>query len=169
MSTTQELSSAFRLPGHALAGERAGRPAAPAALPRWTALSRRLASALRRPSARNHLLDIVAIAVAALDVWLYIPQDAPSYSLPLSTAAVAALLLRRRLPFITVLATIPGFMVGWSQLAAMIALGFLAHRKGTHWQMWVGATLVLACRFVLWPPAEMAALSWGEHLLECSS
>ncbi|MQA63158.1 MAG: sensor histidine kinase [Actinophytocola sp.] len=118
----------------------------------------------RRPWLLSLLIDIAAISVAVLDVWLVIPEEAPTYSIVLSGVACAALLGRRWLPFATVLATIPGFMTGWSQLAAMIALGFLAHRKGMHWQVWVGALLVIASRFVIWPPADMLALAWGEHV-----
>lgn len=119
-----------------------------------------------RPSQSSVLLTALAIGIAVLDVWLVIPEDAPTYSLTFSSIACAALACRRRFPFLTVLATIPGFFVGWSQLAAMIALGFLAYRKGMHWQTWVGAGLVIACRFVLWPWPEMLALDWRQHVLD---
>lgn len=119
-----------------------------------------------RPSLSSLLLTTLAIGIAVLDVWLVIPEDAPTYSLVFSSIACAALACRKRLPFLAVLATIPGFFVGWSQLAAMIALGFLAYRKGMHWQTWVGAGLVVACRFVLWPWSEMVGLDWRQHVLD---
>ena len=112
------------------------------------------------------LLTAVGIGIAALDVWLVIPPDTPTYSLVFSSVACAALACRHRFPFLTVLVTIPGFFVGWSQLAAMIALGFLAYRKGMHWQTWVGAGLVVACRFTLWPWSGMLALDWRQHVLD---
>lgn len=112
------------------------------------------------------VVDVVAISVAALDVWLVIPPEAPTYSIVLSAIACVALVGRRWTPFLVLLATVPGFMVGWSQLAAMLALGFLAHRKGISWQTWTGAGLVLACRFVLWPLEDMLALGWREHVLD---
>ncbi|MTD55882.1 sensor histidine kinase [Amycolatopsis pithecellobii] len=111
-------------------------------------------------------IDGAAMLLAALDVWLVIPDKAPPYSIYLSALACLVLPARRRLPFVTVLGTIPGFLTGWSQLAAMIALGMLATRKQTHWQVWVGAALVWACRFVQWPPADFAQLSWREHVLD---
>ncbi|MGH3520311.1 MAG: histidine kinase [Haloechinothrix sp.] len=131
----------------------------------WARLIART-GALRRPAVTNLLIDIVAISIAVLDVWLVIPEDAPDYSIVLSGTACVALVGRRWFPFLTLLATVPGFMVGWAQIAAMLALGFLAHRKGMSWQTWVGAALVLACRFVLWPLADMVALTWREHVLD---
>jgi signal transduction histidine kinase len=111
-------------------------------------------------------LDISAVLLAALDVWLVIPEKAPPYSLYFSAAACLALVFRRWLPFMVVLGTVPGFLTGWSQLAAMIALGMLATRKQTHWQVWVGAALVWACRFIQWPLSDFATLSWREHAID---
>jgi signal transduction histidine kinase len=120
---------------------------------------------LRRP-ALSVVLDAIAIALAVLDVWLVIPEKAQPYSVVLSGAACLALAARRWLPFVAVLATIPGFLAGWSQLAAMIALGMLATRKQWHWQTWVGGGLVWVCRFIAWPLSEFAQLSWREHVLD---
>lgn len=111
-------------------------------------------------------VDAAAILLAALDVWLVIPDKAPTYSIYLSAFACLALAARRWLPFVVVLGTVPGFLTGWSQLAAMIALGMLATRKQTHWQVWVGAGLVWMCRFIQWPLTDFAALSWREHVLD---
>lgn len=111
-------------------------------------------------------VDAAAIVLAVLDVWLVIPDKAPSYSIYLSGLACLALAARRWLPFVVVLGTVPGFLTGWSQLAAMIALGMLATRKQTHWQVWVGAALVWACRFIQWPLSDFATLSWREHVLD---
>lgn len=125
----------------------------------WDVLARRQTWAPRA-------VDAAAILLAALDVWLVIPDKAPTYSIYLSAFACLALAARRWLPFVVVLGTVPGFLTGWSQLAAMIALGMLATRKQTHWQVWVGAGLVWMCRFVQWPLADFAALSWREHVLD---
>lgn len=158
MTTTQELSmTTFRLDSTGPFGIVRKRL--------WSA-GRFISAASRRESVRRLLIDITAIAIAVLDVWLYIPEEAPpAYSPVFSGIACVALLGRRWFPFLTVLGTVPGFMVGWSQLAAMIALGFLAHRMGLTWKTWVGAALVLACRFVLWPLDDMAARDWKEHVL----
>jgi signal transduction histidine kinase len=101
-----------------------------------------------------------------LDVWLVIPEDAPPESLPLSGAAVAAMVMRRQVPFLAVLVTVPGFLTGWSQLAAMIALGTLAKRRGWGWQLVVGCILVFICRFILWPLSDFIDLTWREHALD---
>jgi signal transduction histidine kinase len=121
---------------------------------------------LRRRDWTPLAIDAAAILLAALDVWLVIPEKAPPYSIYLSAFACLALAARRWLPFVVVLGTVPGFLTGWSQLAAMIALGMLATRKQTHWQVWVGATLVWACRFIQWPLSDFASLSWREHVLD---
>ncbi|SFQ50393.1 Signal transduction histidine kinase [Amycolatopsis arida] len=118
----------------------------------------------RRPALRSLAVDVAAITLALLDFWLVIPEQAEPYSFVLSAIACLALVARRWFPFAVLLATVPGFLVGWSQLAAMIALGFLATRKQHHWQVWVGAGLVWVGRFVPWPPAEFFALTWREHV-----
>ncbi|OQO93749.1 sensor histidine kinase [Saccharomonospora piscinae] len=110
--------------------------------------------------------DLAFVVIAVLDVWLVIPQEAPSYSIYLSAASCVALLLRRKLPFTAVVLAVPGFFAGWAQLAAMFALGSLARRKQFHWHMWVGAGLVWLSRFVLWPFSEFAELGWRMHILD---
>jgi signal transduction histidine kinase len=129
------------------------------ALPRWVVV--------RRASQRvkNIVSDVFAVVLAVLDVWLVIPEDAPGYSLWLSGAAVAAMVLRRHVPFVAVLVTVPGFLTGWSQLAAMLALGTLAKRRGWNWQLVVGSVLVFLCYFIRWPLDEFVALTWREHVL----
>lgn len=131
-------------------------------IPTW-----RLAAAVDAVRARasaSWLIDIAAVGLAVLDVWLVTPKHSAGYSAVLSWLACAALLGRRRFPFLTVLATFPGFLAGWSELAGMIALGFLAHRRGMHWQTWTGAVLIIAGRFVIWPPSQMLSLDLGEHV-----
>ncbi|KAA9160366.1 sensor histidine kinase [Amycolatopsis acidicola] len=121
---------------------------------------------LRRDNVVPLAIDAVAVLLAVADVWLVIPDKAPPYSIYLSAFACLALVGRRWLPFAVVLGTVPGFLTGWSQLAAMIALGMLATRKQTHWQVWVGAALVWACRFIQWPLSDFTTLSWREHVLD---
>ncbi|RSN41521.1 two-component sensor histidine kinase [Amycolatopsis sp. WAC 04197] len=121
---------------------------------------------LKRPALVALGIDTLAIFLAALDVWLVIPEKAQPYSIYLSGAACLGLAFRRKLPFLAVIVTVPGFLAGWSQLAAMIALGFLATRKQMHWQTWAGFALVFTCRFVQWPLADFVELSWREHVLD---
>lgn len=129
-------------------------------VPRWLAYFR------SSPRARGIASDVAALLLAVLDVWLVIPEDAPTYSTWLSAVAVAAMVMRRHVPFLAVLVTVPGFMTGWSQLAAMIALGSLAKKHQLlSWRMVVGSILVFLCGYVRWPLSEFYALSWQEHLL----
>ncbi|WP_199433129.1 sensor histidine kinase [Qaidamihabitans albus] len=159
--TTEELS----IPGVSVGGPGAGAADHPHRR-RTTAaaLSEYLRS--RRPYLRKLALDALVIVIAALDVWLVFPEEAPTYSVVLSAASCVALIARRWLPFAVLLATVPGFLAGWAQLSAMLALGYLATRKQMHWQTWVGAGLIWLCRFVLWPLPEFAQLGWREHALD---
>ena len=109
--------------------------------------------------------DLIALFVAILDVWLVVPEHAETYSIWLSGVACSAMLIRRRFPFIAVLITVPGFLVGWSQLSAMIALGTLARRHLWSWRTLVGAALVFACRYIRWPWSEFTSQNWREHAL----
>ncbi|HEY0454428.1 sensor histidine kinase [Actinophytocola sp.] len=131
------------------------------ALSRWVTAFR---GASRR--AKDIASDVFAVVLAVLDVWLVIPPDAPGYSLWLSGAAVAAMVMRRHVPFLAVLVTVPGFLTGWSQLAAMVALGTLAKRRGWNWQLVVSSILVFCCYFIIWPLSEFAAMTWREHALD---
>jgi signal transduction histidine kinase len=131
--------------------------------------TRRPADSARRadwfsgPAIRSLAVDAAVIVIAVLDFWLVFPEQAEPYSYVLSAAACVALVARRWFPFLVVLATFPGFLAGWSQLAAMIALGLLATRKQQHWQVWFGAGLVWVGRFVQWPLEDFVARSWREH------
>jgi signal transduction histidine kinase len=129
-------------------------------LPGWLAVFR------TSPRARGIASDVAALLLAVLDVWLVIPEEAASYSIWLSAVAVAAMVMRRHVPFLAVLVTVPGYLTGWSQLAAMIALGSLAKKhRLLSWRMIVGAFLVFLCGYVRWPLSEFYSLSWQEHLL----
>lgn len=133
---------------------------------RTAALSLRSHVLSRYPAVTAAATDIAFVVIAILDVWLVVPEEAPSYSVYLSAAACAALLLRRTLPFTAVVLTVPGFFAGWAQLAAMFALGSLATRKPFHWHMWTAAGLVWLCRFVLWPLEDFVDLTWRMHILD---
>ncbi|WP_018686112.1 sensor histidine kinase [Actinokineospora enzanensis] len=110
--------------------------------------------------------DVLALVVATLDVWLVVPEHVPGYSIYLSWLALPAMLLRRHLPFVAVLVTIPGFFAGWAQLAAMIALGTLARRRMLGWRTITAALLVALSRAVLWPWSDFLAQTWEEHVLD---
>lgn len=126
-----------------------------------------LAALRASPRVRGVIADVIAVVLAGLDVWLVIPEDAPTYSIWLSWVAVAAMVMSRHVPFLAVLVTVPGFMTGWSQLAAMIALGSLAQRRRrlSSWHLVVGTVLVFLCGYVRWPLDTFFALTWREQVL----
>jgi signal transduction histidine kinase len=83
---------------------------------------------------------------------------------------VLALVFRRRFPFAATIVAIPGFLAGWSELGAMIALGTLAWKRGWNWRTIVAAAGVWACRFVVWstppePPLhDFVTENWRLHV-----
>ncbi|HEX4704551.1 MAG TPA: histidine kinase [Pseudonocardiaceae bacterium] len=119
---------------------------------------------------RAILIDILAIVVAALDVAMAVPSGAATYSVVLSSVSVFALVFRRKFPFAATLVAIPGFLTGWAQLGAMIALGTLAWKRGWKAKTIVAAAGVWMCRFLIWsaPPAsplhDFAAEGWRMHV-----
>ncbi|MBB4684588.1 sensor histidine kinase [Amycolatopsis jiangsuensis] len=132
----------------------------------FAALRRGVFAPLRRPVVTTVCVELAVAMLVVLDVWLVVPPKAPPYSIYLSGAACLAVVLRRRFPFLAMLAAVPGFLVGWAQLASMITLGMLATRRQLGWQTWVGAALVFTCRFVQWPLDEFTQLGWREHFLD---
>ena len=136
--------------------------------------SLRLSVGWTGPWLRRHqavLIDALAVLVAALDVAMAVPDGSvATYSLVLSGIAVAALVFRRRFPFATTIVAMPGFLAGWSELGAMIALGTLAWKRGWNWRTVVAAVGVWACRFVIWspPPAwplqDFVQETWRRHV-----
>jgi signal transduction histidine kinase len=113
---------------------------------------------------RQLAFDAAAVGIAALDVWLRVVPEAERYNYVLSAVAVAAVAMRRRFPFLVVLVTVPGFLAGWAQLAAMIALGTLARQKLLSAQTYTAAGLVWLSRFFVWPPDDFVALDWETHV-----
>lgn len=147
--------------------------AATAGIPTGSAASWRISTGGTSRWIRRHrviLIDLLAIVVASLDVAMAVPPNAATYSLVLSGIAVFALLFRRRFPFAATLIAMPGFLAGWSELGAMIALGTLAWRRGWTWRTMLAAVGVWLCRFMIWsiPPAsplhDFAAEGWRDHV-----
>lgn len=144
--------------GHADGYDDAASPSRPFTWPRWITTLR------SNDRAKAIGFDVLALFIAILDVWLVFPEKAQTYSVVLSTVACAAMLIRRRWPFVAVLVTIPGYLAGWAMLAGTIALGTLAKRRGWVWQTMVGAGLVFLSQYVLWPLEDFFDLSWRAHI-----
>jgi signal transduction histidine kinase len=133
-------------------------PATAPTLPTW------LDNVTSSKLARGIVADVLAVLAAAADVWAYWPEKAHTYQVVLSGVSCAALLLRRKLPFLAVLLTVPGYLVGWSTVAAIIALATLAKRRQLHWVTWVGAALIWGARFIAWPLDKFFAHTWRDHI-----
>jgi signal transduction histidine kinase len=132
-------------------------PATPATLPIW------LTNLISSKLIRGIFWDILAVLAATADVWAYTPHKFQTYNVVLSAVSCAALLLRRKLPFLAVVLTVPGFLAGWATVASMIALGTLARRRQLHWVTWVGTGLVWLGAFVKWPIEEFFVQGWRSH------
>ncbi|MBP2478300.1 signal transduction histidine kinase [Crossiella equi] len=106
---------------------------------------------------RRTLTDLGLLAVAGLDV---VVNTAPSldYTFLLPVVAVLALLFRREFPRSALLVTIPGLVVGYTVLAAMVALYTVARRRRTDWQTIAGAALVFGGCLTLGPMEVLPAL-----------
>ncbi|MGW3865082.1 sensor histidine kinase [Streptomyces sp. NPDC005047] len=89
----------------------------------------------RRPPAP--LLDAVLVAAALLDVWVHADTSEP-LRLAAALFAACALLLRRRLPRVTFLLTLPAVLLSDAVFAALAALYTLA-------SLTRGRTLLAAC------------------------
>lgn len=130
-----------------------GRPSVPTRLVAWVR---------RHP---QPFIDVGAIMLALMDMLLVFPKNAELYSYVLTGVACVALVLRRRYPFLVLLATVPGFLAGWAALAGMIALYEMAKRKSWCWQTVAGAITVMLCDFIRWPLDEFFALDWRHQAL----
>ncbi|MGW8885654.1 sensor histidine kinase [Streptomyces sp. NPDC055749] len=103
----------------------------------------------RRPGA---LADVALAGLAALDVAFSMPTPQP-WQTVVSFLAVAALLVRRRLPRLTLVLTLPGLYAGAALFAAVVALGTLAHRRRFDWQVELAVVAVVTGSFLPWPVA----------------
>ncbi|TCO48957.1 sensor histidine kinase [Actinocrispum wychmicini] len=118
----------------------------------------------KHPVARGPVLDGFAVLLSALEVWLRISPQTQTYSIVLSGVACAAVMFRRRWPFLVFLVTVPGYFAGAAQIAGMIALGTLARRKQWMWQTMVAGGLAWTCAYVQWPLDRFFNLSWRAHI-----
>jgi signal transduction histidine kinase len=76
-----------------------------------------------------------------------------------------ALAWRRRYPLLVTLVTFPGWLTGWAQIAAVVALYTLAKSRPPGWQLVLGTALVWVGRYVQWPPDKTLAFSVGRHIV----
>ncbi|TGB14899.1 histidine kinase [Streptomyces sp. MZ04] len=106
--------------------------------------------------------DVCVAVLGVLDVWLRMPIP-HVWQTAVSFGAAGALMLRRRLPRLTLLLCLPGLYAGAALLAAFVALGTLAHRRCLDWQVKLAVAAVVVGSFVPWPLASLVERTAGEQ------
>ncbi|HEY9367412.1 sensor histidine kinase [Streptomyces sp.] len=107
--------------------------------------------------------DLALAGLAALDVAFSLPTP-HLWQTVISFVAAAALLLRRRMPRVTLLLALPGLYAGAALFAAIFALGALAHRRRPDWQVELAVVAVVAGSFVPWPLGLFAQTPTDAHI-----
>ncbi len=105
--------------------------------------------------------DVTFAALAGLDVYFSLPTP-HLWQTVLSFLAAAGLLVRRRWPRAALLLALPGLFAGAALLAAVVALGTLAHRRRPDWQVELAVVAVVTGSFVPWPVGLFAETPPGE-------
>ncbi|MEU8824203.1 histidine kinase [Streptomyces sp. NPDC048636] len=85
--------------------------------------------------------------------------------LNVSLVAAAALLLRRRLPALVFLTTLPGILIGYIWFAPMIALYTVARRRPDRRLLGVLALLLAAAHFIPWPVSDFEPTAYRDNTL----
>jgi signal transduction histidine kinase len=106
---------------------------------RWQLVSRRLIG------------DALLIGLAAADAGLNNLDDGTSpRDLPFTIIAVAALLVRRRVPYLAFAATIPALITGSAVVAALVALYTVAELRPERYRLAVCAATAFVCYTSFW-------------------
>jgi signal transduction histidine kinase len=100
------------------------------------------------------LLDALLVVVALGDVWVNVANN-DQLGLICSLAAASALMLRRRLPLLTLGLTVPAALVSDAILATLIALYTLAALTRSRALLVTAVTAVTFCFAVTWPLTDL--------------
>lgn len=100
------------------------------------------------------LLDVVLAVLSAVDVYFSLPTP-HTWQTVISFVSAGVLLMRRRLPRLTLLLALPGLYAGDALLAALVALCSLAHRRPLDWQLKTAMGAVVTGSFILWPVSRL--------------
>ncbi|MBL1114551.1 two-component sensor histidine kinase [Streptomyces sp. 110] len=85
--------------------------------------------------------------------------------LNVSLAAAAALLVRRKLPALVFLVTLPGILIGYVWFAPMIALYTVARLRPDRRLLGISALLLAAAHFIPWPVSDFEPTAYRENTL----
>ncbi|WP_211125040.1 histidine kinase [Streptomyces yatensis] len=107
---------------------------------------------------------IVPVLLAVADA-LLVNGVTFGLELNVSLAAAAALLVRRRLPALVFLITLPGILIGYVWFAPMIALYTVARLRPNHRLLGISALLLAAAHFIPWPVSDFEPTAYRENTL----
>ncbi|MGW7614739.1 sensor histidine kinase [Streptomyces antimycoticus] len=107
---------------------------------------------------------IVPVLLAVADA-LLVNGVTFGLELNVSLAAAAALLVRRRLPALVFLITLPGILIGYVWFAPMIALYTVALLRPNHRLLGISALLLAAAHFIPWPVSDFEPTAYRENTL----
>ncbi|MEJ8632567.1 MULTISPECIES: sensor histidine kinase [Streptomyces] len=96
------------------------------------------------------LVDAALVAVALLDVWVNVDAGAP-LRLAVALTAAVSLALRRRLPMLTFILTLPAVLFTDAVFAALVALYTLATFSRRRLLLALCVTLFLISNAIYWP------------------
>ncbi|MFE2180733.1 sensor histidine kinase [Streptomyces sp. NPDC059455] len=85
--------------------------------------------------------------------------------LNVSLVAAAALLVRRKLPALVFLVTLPGILIGYVWFAPMIALYTVARLRPDRRLLGISALLLAAAHFIPWPVSDFEPTAYRENTL----
>ncbi|MFE9060764.1 sensor histidine kinase [Streptomyces violaceusniger] len=107
---------------------------------------------------------IVPVLLAVADA-LLVNGVTFGLELNVSLAAAAALLVRRRLPVLVFLITLPGILIGYVWFAPMIALYTVALLRPNRRLLGISALLLAAAHFIPWPVSDFEPTAYRENTL----
>ncbi|MFE6132610.1 sensor histidine kinase [Streptomyces sp. NPDC056437] len=100
------------------------------------------------------LVDAALVAVALLDVWVHLDADEP-LRLAFAVGAAFALLLRRRLPLLTFVLTLPAILLSAAIFAGVVALYSLATLSRNRVMLGFCVLAYAICDMSSWPSPEI--------------
>ncbi|SEC09618.1 sensor histidine kinase [Streptomyces melanosporofaciens] len=142
-----------------------GTPGAPASSPSASSPSPLSAGRWRPPRRVMRWGSLIVPVLLAVADALLVNGVTFGLELNVSLAAAAALLVRRRLPALVFLITLPGILIGYVWFAPMIALYTVALLRPNRRLLGISALLLAAAHFIPWPVSDFEPTAYRENTL----
>ncbi|WP_158889170.1 sensor histidine kinase [Amycolatopsis anabasis] len=111
------------------------------------------------------VVDAALVGIALLDVWLNADPSEPWFTVA-ATVAAAALAVRRRLPYVAFVLSLPALFLADAVIAALIALYTVAKQTRDR-RILAGCAVAVVAGYTLpWPPPELLVSDGNAILLE---